>query len=376
MTSGTNLKNYKELRQAAIAFIAMGLALSILNTVVGPRLDLVRAERLNFVYGLFQTVVRTAFVLYGGFLMLSFYNQSHGLRREGIGSLMIAAGVLVTMIPVMTGYYDFLYVLMPFPWSTYPLQLIYDGRFLAVDVSERFGGNGRSALLIIYFIWQILIYAAVSLRGRRQFCSMLCGHAAVHAETLSDVLPLVGTYKGGREGMSVNLKVMLATLKAFVLVVNLVLMLLWVSVLFGSRWINPELLRVFESVKLMSLDFVLFYIGMIFLNGRAYCFYCPSGTALSFWGLVFNHGLETHHEVCVACGQCNASCELGINVMARAKKGKKLQSSHCVGCGHCVDVCPTKTLKLVPGVTPALRAGVRAGVTPGVESAREKETEE
>jgi formate hydrogenlyase subunit 6/NADH:ubiquinone oxidoreductase subunit I len=33
-----------------------------------------------------------------------------------------------------------------------------------------------------------------------------------------------------------------------------------------------------------------------------------------------------------------------IDIMTRAKTGDPLWDNRCVGCGHCIDACPTETL--------------------------------
>jgi Pyruvate/2-oxoacid:ferredoxin oxidoreductase delta subunit len=47
---------------------------------------------------------------------------------------------------------------------------------------------------------------------------------------------------------------------------------------------------------------------------------------------------------CIQCNQCNVICPMTLDVKAKAQAGKPLKASLCVGCGHCVDICPTKTL--------------------------------
>lgn len=350
-------KRLRLLKQAATAYIILATAVAALSTVFAPGLDLTKASRIGNVYEIFHTVIRTGFVLFGGLLMLGFYQTTRDkLRRESLTSLMITMIIGFCILPVLTGYYDFLYVLMPFPWSTYPLQLLYDGHFLAADVTTRFGGMGVSLMLGAYVLWQIGIYALIAIWGRRVFCSRLCGHAGAHAETFSEALPLIGGFSKGRNHLSQNLKVFLITFKGLIILINFGLILSWVLVLIGAKWLDPNLLRVIESVKLVAFEFILFYLLMIIQSGRGYCFYCPAGTVLAFWELAFGHRLNTNQGVCVACGTCNANCEMGINIMSKAKRGKAVQSSLCVGCGHCIDTCPTKTLQFEAAQKASLRA--------------------
>ena len=35
---------------------------------------------------------------------------------------------------------------------------------------------------------------------------------------------------------------------------------------------------------------------------------------------------------------------MGINIAEAANEGKPVDNLRCVGCGHCIDICPTRTL--------------------------------
>lgn len=336
----------KSLKQLALVFVILGLFATTLDNVFAPGLEAFRADRARLLHDLFQTVARTGFIILGALAMLKLYGENNPLRRSSLRSLTLLAMALLVAVPLATGFYDVIFVAMPFPWTTLPLQLIYDGHYLAEDYSQYFGGKGVGVILAAYVLWQVFIFALVAVKGKRFFCSHLCLHAGVHSETFSEVLPLWGDFSKGRSGLSPYLKNIWLLLKVLLLVANLVLPVLWVLLILGIPVADPSLLRVIEGVKLIGLEFMLLYLWMIVASGRGYCFYCPAGSVLALWAGAFGHALSTDQQVCVACGQCDGNCEMGIHIMARAKKKKPVRSGLCVGCGHCVDMCPTKTLKL------------------------------
>ncbi|MCK8061238.1 MULTISPECIES: 4Fe-4S binding protein [unclassified Fusibacter] len=336
----------KQLKTAVWMYLILGFLIAGLNVGLKPMLGILQGERITLIYELFETIGRTAFVLYGGILMFKLYSKRHIYRRKSIAGFMVMMSLLFVLLPVMTGYYEFVYAFMPFPWSTYPLQLLYDGHFLHSNVGAAFGGRGAEVMLTVYVAFQVLVYGAVAIKGRRIFCSMICPYGGCHAETFSEALPLVLHFDKGRDKVNQTLKLFLLTLKMFLITANMLLILLWIIALAGASFINVDILRTFELVKYLSLELMLFLALYLFLNGRGYCYYCPAGTMLSFWGLLFGHGIETNHSECVSCASCNKQCEMNINIMKSAQKGRKIQSSLCVECGHCIDACPTKTLQL------------------------------
>lgn len=336
----------KQLKQLAIAFVVLGLFATSLDNVFAPGLEAFRAERAQWLHDLFQTVARGGFIVLGTLLMLKLYGATHKLRRNSIKGFLVASVLLLVFVPLLTGFNDIVFLVMPFPWTTMPLQLLYDGHYLAQDYRGYFGGNGVPIILGLYAAVQVGIFSLVAFKGKRFYCSYLCLHAGVHAETMSEALPLIGDFSKGRDKLSPYLKNTWLILKVVLLLMNAGLMLLWVPLALGWHFVDPSLMRVIEGVKLIGLEFALFFFWFLVATARGYCFYCPGGTVLSMWSRLFKHRLVTDLQVCVACGQCNKNCEMGISVMARAKKQRPVLNPLCVGCGHCVDMCPTKTLDL------------------------------
>lgn len=88
----------------------------------------------------------------------------------------------------------------------------------------------------------------------------------------------------------------------------------------------------------MAMSFWVAFIG------RGYCYYCPLGTVLGFVGKFAGQKILTDNTTCVQCNKCNLACSMSIDISKKAKRGEAVTDLGCVGCGHCVDACPTRTL--------------------------------
>ena len=91
-----------------------------------------------------------------------------------------------------------------------------------------------------------------------------------------------------------------------------------------------------------------------FMGGKTWCrYWCPTAGLLHFISKIFtkqkisNYKIESNKERCITCNMCSRYCEVGIDVKYFAVRGLTLdnQNSSCIGCGICITVCPTETLK-------------------------------
>ncbi len=112
------------------------------------------------------------------------------MRRRSIYVFMFAMFCLLILLPIFSGYWEFVLALMPFPWSSFPLQIIYDGHYFTTDVAHAFNGNGVLVLVITYLLWNMIVFIGVIKYGRRFFCSMLCPNVGCHSETMREAIPL------------------------------------------------------------------------------------------------------------------------------------------------------------------------------------------
>jgi ferredoxin-type protein NapH len=53
--------------------------------------------------------------------------------------------------------------------------------------------------------------------------------------------------------------------------------------------------------------------------------------------------LKSNPDTCVSCGKCNSNCPMGLNIAEMAKSGN-IDSTECINCLACVDICPKKAI--------------------------------
>lgn len=79
---------------------------------------------------------------------------------------------------------------------------------------------------------------------------------------------------------------------------------------------------------------------LVWKLGRAWCNYCPVGTALGFLGRKSLFRIRLNQEKCVGCRRCEKICKTGcIDI----KKGV-VDGARCVVCQNCVEICPKEAL--------------------------------
>lgn len=90
-----------------------------------------------------------------------------------------------------------------------------------------------------------------------------------------------------------------------------------------------------------------------FFGTRVWCRYgCPLAKFMELSGKVSRSRFQVAaSEKCTGIGLCTKACPMGIDVASFAHKDKRpiqgsfgLQNTVCIGCGGCIDVCPTKAL--------------------------------
>ena len=117
-------------------------------------------------------------------------------------------------------------------------------------------------------------------------------------------------------------------------------------------------------VKGWSWGVDLFLCGIIplmlypYLGGRTWCRYaCPTAGFMKLLGRKTTVvGIQPKRERCIACGNCDRYCEVGVPIKAYALKGKYFSANDttCISCGVCLSVCPTDVLSFQ--LEPAKRA--------------------
>ena len=125
----------------------------------------------------------------------------------------------------------------------------------------------------------------------------------------------------------------------------------------GIRAINPlhlteSFISVDEPLKYITYYLVLlsFFALTIWLGKRgachSICWMSPlivAGSKLGKFLHIPRLKITSAPENCIACKKCDTKCPMSIPVSQALKDGS-IQSSDCILCGECVDVCPKDVL--------------------------------
>ncbi len=101
-------------------------------------------------------------------------------------------------------------------------------------------------------------------------------------------------------------------------------------------------LNMFEKIGmiLVTMCIVTTAIAVIlgtFLSPRAWCTFCPMGTAQNLLGGK-KYQLQVKEEHCISCKKCEKVCPMQLDVCNNEAM------SDCIKCGRCVEACPKDAL--------------------------------
>jgi len=101
------------------------------------------------------------------------------------------------------------------------------------------------------------------------------------------------------------------------------------------------------------------FVGVTLIGGffirRVWCRFCPTGASLGIlnrfkgfkWAPLLH--IDKDEEKCTKCGVCKRVCSVQVNEVYD-QKGGKIQTSQCMLCTRCVEMCPYEdTLKVKLG---------------------------
>jgi len=177
--------------------------------------------------------------------------------------------------------------------------------------------------------------------GRQWQCSTLCLFNGFASEVFAPTFPLIGKVKKMKKGVLNAFSVF----KWVSLSLSLFFTIWWILYLSGVGVSgNFQIISQIENYKYLSAELLMMMFFWVAFIGRGYCYYCPLGTVLSLLSKLAGQKIITDKSECIKCNRCNIACPMTIDIKTKAQIGQVVTDSRYVGCGHCVDSCPTETL--------------------------------
>ncbi len=331
------------LKYMLAAYILMALFIAGLNYGYADQASPAVAELISWFWHFYENWIKTIFIICGSYLTLKVIALSGRttMRKRNLQGFIIIALVVHITGPVLLNISELYLFSMPLPWTTFPLHLFTEKSSFYQSNYPLWGTAGITAALIFFAFMNIIVFSGTVLFGRRWQCSTLCLFNGFASEVFAPAFPLIG------KGMSIKPKV----LKVFNLLKWLLLML---ALFFTSFWVlnlsglpialDPEVVVQAEVFKYLGAELLAMMFLWVIFTGRGYCYYCPLGTVLSFLSRFSGQKIVTTKSECIRCNKCNQACPLAIDIKSRAEKAMDVDNLRCVGCGHCIDICPTNTL--------------------------------
>ena len=324
-------------------YIILAIVLAGLNYGYVSKANPSAAAFITWLWHFYENWIKTLFIMIGSFLTLRIIgtSQRSAMRKRNLTGLIVAALVVHIAAPIFLHNKEIYFFTMPLPWTTTPLQFLYPESSIYLSRFPIWGTAGISAALIFYACVSVIVIGGTLLLGRRWQCSTLCLFNGFASEVFAPAFPLLGKKKTMMQGM---LKAFAIWRWAFLLL-SLFFTTWWIFFLSGLHVFgNFQLISQIENYKYLSAELFMMMFFWIAFIGRGYCYYCPLGTVLSLLSKLAGQKIVTNQSKCIQCNRCNIACPMSIDIKGMAQIGQAVTDLRCVGCGHCVDICPTETL--------------------------------
>lgn len=291
----------------------------------------------------YENWIKTLFIILGSFLTLRIVGSSGRttLRKRNLRGFIVAALVVHISIPLLLHNGELYFFTMPLPWTTTPLQLLDPNSSFYLSRFPVWGLTGVATALIFYLCICVIVILGTLLLGRRWQCSTLCLFNGFASEVFAPAFPLVGNTKK----MNPKTLKVFSILRWLFLALALFFTFYWVFFLFGMPLaVDSRFISKVENYKYLTTELLVAMFFWIAFLGRGYCYYCPLGTVISLLGRIAGQQIVTNNTTCLQCNQCNRVCPMSIDIETSAQNGEPVTAVRCVGCGHCVDACPSRNL--------------------------------
>ena len=338
-----NTIELKILKAILWIYIILCIAIAALNYGYASHATEATASFIRWFWHFYENWIKTAVIIICSILTLRIIGTSSRItmRKRNLIGITISALAIHIVAPLIFNNIELYFFVMPLPWTTTPLQLLNPNSLFYISRFPLWGLTGIATALIFYVCMSVVVILGTLLFGRRWQCSTLCLLNGFAAEVFDPAIPLIG--KASR--LKPRTIKTLSSLKWIFLGIALFFTFYWVLTLSGIALPGDiKLIGKIETYKYLSTELLMAMFFWVAFIGRGYCYYCPLGTVMGFLAKFAGQKIVTNNTQCIQCNQCNLTCPMSIEIKEKAKTGEAVKELGCVGCGHCVDVCPTRTL--------------------------------
>lgn len=324
-------------------YLILCLVIAGLNFGYVPKASPAEAKLISTLWHLYENEFKSLLIVVGSLLTLRVIGKSNrnSLRKANLIGITLSALVVHIIGPLIIHNQELYFFTMPLPWTTTPLQFLYPASSIYVSRVAVWGLAGVSTALLFYVVVSVIIIIGTLFLGRRWQCSTLCLFNGFASEVFAPVTPLLGR----KRIVNPRTLLFLSMLRWVFFGMALLFTLYWIFFLLGyPLLVSPSLLSRIEVYKYLSAELLMMMFLWVIFSGRGYCYYCPLGTTLALLSKLSKQHIATNKSHCTKCNCCNIACPMTIDIRSKASLGLPVTDLRCVGCGHCVDVCPTKTL--------------------------------
>ena len=337
-----DIKELKILKIILWVYIILCIIIAGLNYGYARNASDEIAKYITLGWHFYENWVKTIFIIIGSYLTLKILkNKNTTMRKKNLIGFISAALVVHIVGPIILDNSELYFFTMPLPWTTTPLQLLSPKSSFYMSRFPLWGINGITIALVFFVIYTLIVIVGTLFLGRRWQCSTICLFNGFAAEVFDPVIPLVGSRKKPKDK---RVKV-LFVFKWIFFALAVFFTLYWVLHILGvSMPGEPKTWGMVENYKYLTGELLMAMFFWIAFIGRGYCYYCPLGTLLAFVGKAADQKITTDSSKCISCGKCDDICPMSIKIKDKAEIGEAVVDMNCVGCGRCVDNCPTGTL--------------------------------
>lgn len=148
----------------------------------------------------YENWVKTVFMIIASILTVRIINRTKRtrMRKRNLTGLIIAALVVHIFTPLALNNNELYFFAMPLPWTTAPLQLLFENSSFYASKYPLWGISGITAVLVFYVIISVVVFLGTLLFGRRWQCSTICLFNGFASEVFAPAFPLKGKKKKAR----------------------------------------------------------------------------------------------------------------------------------------------------------------------------------